>query len=56
MNLSSEIRMSLESLYHDTNRRINEVHGRLGEVAAHPSALSKQVQKEIHARIEQILR
>ncbi len=48
--------MSLESLYHDTNRRINEAHGRLGEVAANPLALSKQVQKEIHARIEQILR
>jgi hypothetical protein len=48
--------MSLESLYHDTNRRINEAHSRLSEVGLNPSALNFQVQKEIQARIEQILR
>ena len=47
--------MSLESLYHDTNRRINEVHSKLAEVASNPASL-KQSQKEIQARIEQILR
>jgi hypothetical protein len=48
--------MSLESLYHDTNRRISEAHGRLAEVASQPSSLTKPVQKEIQAKIEQILR
>jgi hypothetical protein len=45
--------MSLESLYHDTNRKVSEVHSKLAEVASNPSRLA---QKEIQARIEQILR
>jgi cell fate regulator YaaT (PSP1 superfamily) len=48
--------MSLESLYHDTNRQINEVHSKIAEVASTPANLNKQSQKEIQARIEQILR
>ena len=47
--------MSLESLYHETNRRISEVHSQLAELASNPSSL-KQLQKELQARIEQILR
>lgn len=47
--------MSLESLYHETNRRISEVHSKLAELASNPSSL-KQLQKELQARIEQILR
>lgn len=48
--------MSLEILYQETNRRITEVHLRMGEIANQPSMLTPEVKRELQARIENILR
>ena len=48
--------MSLEALYHDTNRRLEETQARLGEIANVPSGLNQQAKKEFQSKIELILR
>ena len=48
--------MSLEALYHETNRAIDDVHSRLGEISSHIPALTSEVKRETQARIEKILR
>ena len=49
-------KMSLEALYHETNRAIDDVHSRLGEISSHIPALTSEVKRETQARIEKILR
>ena len=52
--------MSLESLYHATNKRLNEVHDLMASLSNNAIISEKdkiaQIQREIAARIDHILR